>query len=230
MAEYVKEPKLKRSLLVREKSDSFGFDALSQTELVALILGYGVKGANVLDVARKVNKKITAHIEGQLSFAEFERELSHIKGMGDVKIKAILAVVMLLSRYVSTKRLTLNSPQKIIAQCQDMLSSKQERIVCFFLDASLRMIAKKTTFLGTSKSVLFSPRELFIEALRYKTSNIVIAHNHPSGNSDPSPQDMKETQKLFEISNLLGIPLLDHIIIANAGYYSFREKGALSLD
>lgn len=222
--------KLRKLPNVREKSDSLGFDSLSEAELVALLLSTGVKGASVLEIASHACKKIIAHKDGQLSFFELRGELEKIKGIGRARVKSLLALSVLITRQATSKEQILNSPQKIITQCQDMRIAKQEKVICFFLDTSLRMISKWQAFMGTSMRVLISPREVFIRALKCRASKIIVVHNHPSGVCEPSLQDIQQTRKLADASLLLGIPLLDHIILTKESYYSFREKGLLSLD
>jgi DNA repair protein RadC len=108
-----------------------------------------------------------------------------------------------------------------------MRGLKQENLVVILLDTQNRMIKKKTLFIGTVNQSIAHPREIFREAVRHSATGILIAHNHPSGDTTPSKEDKILTKKIVKNGVMIGIPLLDHLIIGGEKYYSFREQGEI---
>jgi len=115
----------------------------------------------------------------------------------------------------------------ILAQVNFIRNKKQEYFVCISLDSACRLITRRTVFIGTLTSTLVHPREVFAGPLQDRAANVIIAHNHPSGEASPSKADISSTQQLVAAGILLGIPLGDHFIVTRSGHYSFRENGLL---
>lgn len=125
------------------------------------------------------------------------------------------------------RRPTLNDPGKA-AQRLDYLSSlNKEHVVGIYLNSRHQELAFETVSIGTLTASLIHPREVFGPALRWSAASVLVAHNHPSGDATPSPEDCDITHRLVKAGEILGIPLLDHLIIAEEGYFSFRERGLL---
>ena len=119
------------------------------------------------------------------------------------------------------------SPAEIVILLRDIAALRQEHFVCLSLDSGQRLIAKRTVFIGTLTSVLAHPREVYADPLTDRAAAIIVAHNHPSGDVTPSKQDISMTQQLMAAGLILGIPLNDHIIIAQKKHFSFRRQGLI---
>lgn len=217
----------KRKFQPREKSDLIGFESLTEEELLSLILGHGDKSVSVYEIASKIVRVFHSYISGERTLNEIETEILAIKGIGYSKAKSLLAVIELSKRLYSQKEFVFNSPEKVVAMCLQLRKSKQEKVMSIFLNSNMQLVFRKQSFCGTVDKTLISPREIFLAALKVKARYIVIAHNHPSGNSQPSDQDLIETKKIKEIGETLGIHLLDHIIVTRNTYLSFKERGIL---
>ena len=208
----------------REKAIRHGFDALSDVELIALILQSGSKERNVFDIAEDVLK-----ISNQLTnlFDMHVNTLTEIKGISKAKALQLLAGLEL-----SKRCLKANAYQKVISCPQDVITwfemeyggLKQEHFVAIFLDTKGRMIKQKVLFVGTMDESSVHPREVFKEALLENAYTVMVVHNHPSGDPRPSQADIEFTQLLDDASKMMGIPLVDHIIVGKNVYFSFRQE------
>ncbi|SRR6266702_1401473 len=116
----------------------------------------------------------------------------------------------------------------VAAQLQDLTALKQEHLIVFSLNSAHELIARRTVFIGTLDSVLSHPREVFADPLADRAASIIVAHNHPSGNAEPSKQDISMTQQLIAAGLILGMPLEDHIIVGGKKHFSFLENGLIS--
>jgi DNA repair protein RadC len=121
----------------------------------------------------------------------------------------------------------LTTTDEILAQLNFIRNKKQEYFVCLSLDSAQRLIARRTVFIGTLTSMLVHPREVFADPLKDRAESVIIAHNHPSGESAPSREDIRTTQQLVSAGQILGIPLLDHIVVASERHYSFVAHGLI---
>jgi DNA repair protein RadC len=118
----------------------------------------------------------------------------------------------------------------IVVRLRDIADLRQEHFICFSLDSNHQIIERRTVFIGTLTGVMAHPREIFAGAITDRALAIVIAHNHPSGNAQPSKQDIALTQQLMAAGQILGVPLHDHIIVAGDKHFSFRKEGLIALD
>ena len=154
-----------------------------------------------------------------------------IPGVGTVKaiqLKCIGELSRRMARQKAKERLSFNAPDTIAEYYMEELRHlEQEVLLCMMLDTKNHLLGEKRMFLGTVNASLVSPRELFLEALRYQAVNIILVHNHPSGDPTPSREDVLITQRVHQGGELIGIHLLDHIIIGEHTYMSFREKESL---
>lgn len=206
----------------REKLEKYGPDKLSNEELLAIILRTGKAGKNVIQLAKEVLTKIPKPAEAKIE------DLKSIKGIGTAKACEIISVFEL------GKRLLQNKQQRIVKDAediwnslQDIINLKKEHFIVFFLDPRNQEIKREIISIGTLDMSLVHPREVFEPAIRYLASHIILAHNHPSGELDPSQADLLVTKKLVASGKLLGIEVLDHIIVSNKGWYSMQEQGEM---
>ncbi len=212
----------------RERLIRQGAQSLSNQELLAILLRTGTKEASVLALANRVLmdfEKLHA-----LKHATFE-EITSIKGIGEAKAVQLLAAIELGRRLAQKEidsRYTIRSPEDAAAYLMpEMESLTQENFVALFLNTKNQIIHKQTIFIGSLNASIVHPRELFREAIKRSAASIICAHNHPSGNATPSPEDIDVTQRLQEAGIIIGIELLDHVIIGNHQYISMKEKGLM---
>jgi DNA (cytosine-5)-methyltransferase 1 len=205
----------------REKLLDKGVNALSKSDLLAILLGSGIKGTNVRELANTIIKKFNTN------FLELSiKDLTSIKGIGSVKAVQIIASINLVKRFYeeNSSDLIINNYQIVLTITHNLIAKKKEYLVCLYLDSRNKLIKKETLSIGILDKSLIHPREVFTEALRYQASNIILVHNHPSGNPAPSQQDKKVVKNIAEAGNIMGVPLLDFIIVAKNGSYSFFEQ------
>lgn len=210
----------------RERLINQGATSLSNQELIAILLRTGTRQESVLHLANRV----LHHFEQiqQMKDASIE-ELTSINGIGQAKAVQILAAVE-LGRRLSSKqtdvKFTIRSPKDAASYLMaDMTSLKQEHFVVLFLNIKNQVLHRQTIFVGSLNASIVHPREIFREAVRRSAASIVCAHNHPSGNPAPSPEDIAVTKRLMEAGSIVGIELLDHLIIGDHQFISLNEKG-----
>lgn len=200
----------RKDLRPREKLQARGAEALSDYELLMAIIGSGNAQADVTKIAREVQKLLNT----KGSTLTYEDLLS-VKSLGPAKATQIMAGYELWRRqFEVSERPIIDSPEKAVEQLADLRYKKQEYFVCLTLDGANRLIAKRVISIGTLTSSLVHPREVFAEAITDRAASIIVAHNHPSGNLEPSQADRNVTERLKEAGELLGISLLDHFIIS----------------
>lgn len=201
---------------------------VSNEELLAILINHGMKNKSSKDLAINILNKIDK-IE-DLKNITYE-ELIKIDGIGPKKAVTILAALELGNRVINNKKLELkekmNDPSIIYEHYKTILENcYQEHFYCIYLDNQKRIIKEKLLFVGTINYSIVHPREIFKEAYTLSATSIICIHNHPSLDITPSKEDKILTQNLKEVGNILGIPIIDHIIIGD-GYYSFFENGEL---
>ncbi len=210
----MKLTELKKTELPREKMEKYGAKRLRNFELIAIILGSGIKGCNVLELARKIEKFITQKSANNVTL----EDLRKIRGLGKAKAIQILAVISLADRFRSESSVELLSVKDIWNLCADFRSSKKEHIVAFYLDTQQKLIERRIISVGTLDTSLLHPREVFEPALQLSAAGVVLAHNHPSGSLEPSDEDATVTKRVADAGDLLGIILINHIIVSTGGY------------
>lgn len=212
----------------RERMMRAGAGALSNAELLAILLRTGTASQSVVRLAERTLSQ-TGGLEG-LTDSTIE-SLMQIKGIGPAKAIQILAAVELgrrISRIVPEERLVIRSPQDAAHFMMDELKHlKQEHFVCLFLNTKNVVIGKETVFVGSLNASIVHPREIFRKAIQHASAAIICLHNHPSGDPSPSAEDLSVTKRLKEAGRLLGIDVLDHIVIGAERYYSMKENGYL---
>lgn len=210
----------------RERLIKQGPQSLSNQELIAILLRTGTKQESVLSIANRViNYFEKLH---ELKHATLE-EIMSIKGIGQAKAVQLLAAIELgrrLSQKQVDSRFTIRSPKDAASFLMPEMSSlQQEHFVALFLNVKNQVIHKQTIFIGSLNSSIVHPREIFREAVKRSAASIICAHNHPSGNASPSPEDIEVTKRLQEAGFIIGIELIDHIIIGDHQYISLKEQG-----
>lgn len=212
--------------LPREKLSKSGVESLSTKDLIALLLRSGVKGKNVMELAREILKKFTL---AQLAKVKLS-DLISISGMGLTRASSIIAAFELNKRLEKEKKdlkPVLDTPLKVYKYVGDLHRSSREKFIAIYLDNRMRVIKRYHVSVGTVSASIVHPREVFKPAVEINASHVVIAHNHPSGDETPSDEDVKITEKLTGAGEIMGIPLIDHIIITSESYYSFKEHNKL---
>lgn len=216
-------PKHKRP---REKLSEKGAENLSDAELLAILIRTGRAGRSALDIAKDALKKYPL----SKLLAVSKNDLLSIKGVEATKAITIKAALELGQRAVGSFNDSLpilDSPKAIVAQLGDLRGKQKEYFMALYLNARNQLILKETISVGTLTASLVHPREVFEPAIRHFASSVVLAHNHPSNNPEPSEEDVQLTENLVRAGVILDIALLDHIIITSNGYTSFKEKGLL---
>ena len=213
-------PKIERP---RERLIQKGSQNLKDEELLAILLGTGIEGKNVLEVSRQILRKFS---KKRLLKMKYE-DLSKIKGIGPAKACTILASIELVKRSLEMGEETLpliQSTKDVIAQAVYMRDKTREHLMVIFLNARNEMIYKKPMFIGTLNANLVHPREIFQEALKQNAASVILTHNHPSGDPEPSEDDLTITKRIVEAGKTMGIDVLDHVIITKNKPFSFKEN------
>lgn len=196
----------------REKLQAKGAAALSDYELLMAIIGSGTAQADVTKIARDV-QKLLKEKGSELTY----EDLLMIKGLGEAKATNLMAAFELWRRqFEVSERPIIDSPEKAVAQLSDIRDKKQEYFVCLTLDGANRLIAKRIITIGTLTASLVHPREVFSDAITDRAASIIVAHNHPSGDTAPSQADYMLNNRLKDAAQLLGINYIDHIIVTRS--------------
>ena len=206
----------------REKLVKKGVQALKNDELLSVLIGSGIKGKDV----RKLSKEIIAIFDDDFEGLSLDR-LRSIHGLGVAKASQIISAIELAKRYTSVSNKKITSAEDVYKELKYFSTKQQEYFLVITLDGASHIINKRTVFIGTLNQSLVHPREVFADAIADRAAGIIIAHNHPSGTLSASRADLAITQRLDEVSKLVGIELLDHVILAKDGFYSFVDEGLL---
>lgn len=210
----------------RERLYRQGAEALSSSELIALILGNGTRGKSVL----QLSQELLATFGGleKLADATIE-ELCTLKGLGPAKAIQIRAVVALASRLSHRSeraiKIRIDHPEPVYQLLREKLEGeKREHFVALLIDVKGCYIDQQVVSIGTLSNSLVHPREVFYPAIRHKAASIIVAHNHPSGDPTPSKEDIAVTKVLVDAGKLMEIPVKDHLIIGSKSYRSLRQE------
>jgi DNA repair protein RadC len=221
----------------REKLLARGAAALSDTELLALLLRTGIKGKGVLQMAEellhlKLNATGDKGFDGIAGLLHATADdLKRVKGLGPAKRSEIVAVLELARRAMAqqlSQRTVFATPDAVTHYIQLHLSAKPHEVFCvLFLDVQNRLLALEELFRGTLTHTSVYPREVVLRALHHSASSVVLAHNHPSGNAQPSPADEALTNVLKAALALVDVRVLDHVIVAPGNAFSMAERGLM---
>ena len=215
-----------REIQPRERGEKYGVEALSYQELLAIILRTGSKNKNVLALSKEVIRTFDNLFE--LKQASLE-ELKEIEGIGTAKAIEIQAAIEFGRRLSIAERQkegpissSVDLGEELIVEMKDY---QQEHFIVLYLNTKNEVLKKQTLFIGSLNQSVAHPREIFKTAVKISSARIILAHNHPSGNPNPSKQDIAFTERIVACGQLMGIDVLDHLIIAEKGYVSLKEKG-----
>ncbi|QAY65160.1 RadC family protein [Paenibacillus protaetiae] len=212
----------------RERMMRYGAEALSHSELLAILLRTGTRQESAVHLAGKILQEcgsLRNLVDMSLD------ELTAIRGIGPAKAIQLRAGIELGRRIAGSKIsgiVTVRSPQDAADYVmEDLRYLKKEHFVCLFLNTKNHIIARETLSIGTLNASLVHPREVFRAAIKHSSASLICVHNHPSGDPAPSPEDISLTQRLLEAGQLVGIEVLDHIVIGDGRFISLKEHGLL---
>ena len=207
----------------RERLEKQGPQVLSDAELLAVILKTGNKGENVIDMS---NRLISKYGVDKLSLCSM-KELQEIKGIGNAKASQIIALFEFNKRHALAKinGKPIKSAKDVFDYCAPKLAgADREHFMALHLDAKNIVIKDEIISIGTLTGAIAHPREVFKSAIKESTYAVILVHNHPSGDVEPSEEDKRMTERFFEAGELLGIKVLDHVIIGKNEWHSFKNQ------
>ena len=219
----------------RERLIAQGSKSLSTAELIAILLGTG-QGAGKLSavgLGQYILQQLGQHQRDPLGVLREVsiQELTQIPGIGPAKATTILAAIELGKRVYQSRpadKTVVDDPSVAAAALShDLMWQSQERFAIVLLDVKHRLIGTQIITIGTATETLAHPRDIFREVIRQGATRAIVAHNHPSGNLEPSPEDISLTRQLLSGAQLLGLPVLDHLILGNGDYLSLRQTTSL---
>ena len=207
----------------REKLYKRGVESLKDYELLAVLLGSGVKGKDVISLSKEIIKIL----ENNFTSITLEMLIS-IHGLGKAKASQILSSIELSKRYLNEKQKPrISSSRDVYEELIPYKDKQQEYFLALYLDGANHLINTEVISIGTLNQSLVHPREVFSYAIEKRCASIILAHNHPSGTLEASLSDINVTKRLQESGKILGIEILDHVIFTKSGFYSFKEEGIL---
>jgi len=206
----------------REKLVEKGAKALTDQELMAILLGQGSQGKDVMALAGKLVPFID-----EMGSRLTARDLMGFPGIGPAKAAVILSAVEFSRRRITPQGIKVRSPKDIFTHIRHYAGSRQEHFLCASLNGANEVMKVRVVSIGLVNTTQVHPREVFADPLTDRAAAVLVAHNHPSGDLSPSPRDIEVTGQLFRAGEILGIPLLDHLIFNPETYYSFKENGLM---
>jgi len=208
----------------REKLRARGPAALTECELLALLLGSGSAGRSALSVARVLARRAPS----ELAAWPLTRWL-RIHGIGLARAAALTAAFELGRRALAWdgEAKAIRGPEDVQAHVRDLARARREHFVVLLLNARHELQGRETVSIGSLNASIVHPREVFLPAILHSAASVVLVHNHPSGDPEPSEEDLSITRRLVEVGELVGIEVLDHVIIASRGTTSFRSRKLL---
>lgn len=213
-------------MLPYEKFKTFGPGALTDEELLGIIIRVGTKNKDSVQLGRQIidsfpDKNLLGLYQTTLD------DLMKHEGIGEVKaiqLKCISELALRMSRTCYVEKLNFNHPRNVAEYYMESLRhERKEKVILILLDKKFQFISDCILSIGTIHTSVISPREIFVCALKQNAAQFMLLHNHPSGDPTPSPQDVEITMQLMELSCIMGLPLIDHIIIGDNRYVSLRE-------
>ena len=213
------------SLLPRERLAKEGVEALSNQELLAILLRTGTRQVSVFEIAQKVLNNLSSLTDLKKMTLQ---ELQSLSGIGRVKAIELQAMIELghrIHKHETLEMESILSSQKLAKKMQQELGhKKQEHLVALYLNTQNQIIHQQTIFIGSATRSIAEPREILHYAIKHMATSLILVHNHPSGAVAPSRNDNQVTKLVKEACDLMGIVLLDHLIVSHSNYFSYREK------
>jgi DNA repair protein RadC len=202
----------------------YGASNLSEAELLAIILRVGTVQENVVDLSKHILREYSLRDLCQLGITE----LKQFRGINDAKACQLLACAELASRIYASA----SSPKSKIDASRDVYEliypelrfTKKENFFCLYLDTRNTLIKKELVSVGNLNTSVIHPREIFRSAIKESANSVILVHNHPSGNPEPSKDDLEITNLLINAGKLMGIHVLDHVVIGESGYVSMADR------
>lgn len=214
----------------REKALAKGLDALTTTELIAILLGSGTQGESVVDLAQRLLKESDNKLS-ELSKRSVRNLVKSFKGIGEAKAITLLSAIELGKRYAQEnieETPTLNTPDKVFATMRYHFADLQhEEFWAIYLNNAKRMISKIRISQGGVSATIVDPKIILRYAIENLATAIILVHNHPSGNLMPSREDDNQTERIAKAAKLFDIQLVDHLIVAAGNFYSYANEGRL---
>ncbi|PIP68803.1 hypothetical protein COW91_02870 [Candidatus Nomurabacteria bacterium CG22_combo_CG10-13_8_21_14_all_32_8] len=212
-------PKIDRP---RERFLKKGSEALSKSDLLAILLGSGIKGKNVQKLSEQIVQKF-----GKNFLNITIEDLQTISGIGEAKALQIVSAISLVKRFYEDekpKEGVIKNSQDVLNLTYDLRDKKKEHLVCLYLNARNSLLKKEVISVGLLDKTLLHPREIFYPATELNAASIILIHNHPSGDSSPSEKDIQIVEKIAQAGEIMGIPVIDFIIVSENAHYSFYDK------
>lgn len=206
----------------REKLLRIGASALSDQELLAVLLGKGTPGMDVMTLAGKL-----ARLIDEKGLKVQAKDLMNFEGVGEAKATLILAAIEFARRRIKPEGVRIETPSDLLPHIRHYADRKQEHFLCASINGANEVLNIRIVSIGLIDRCPVHPREVFADALSDRASAVIVAHNHPSGDVQPSQSDINITAQLKAAAEIVGIELLDHIIFNKTEYFSFLEDGKL---
>jgi DNA repair protein RadC len=203
----------------REKLLEKGARTLSDQELLAVMLGRGTQKDDVLSLSKKIVKVIDG-----IGLDFQAKDIIEIDGIGEAKATLLCAAFEFVRRRIKPEGLKIKFPADILPLIQHYGDRKQEHFICVSINGANEVMTVRVVTIGLINKSHVHPREVFADVIAERASAVIVAHNHPSGELNPSKEDIQITKRLKEAADILGLNLLDHIIFNTKGYYSFAEN------
>ncbi|MBN2416449.1 DNA repair protein RadC [bacterium] len=213
----------------RERLAELGAVSLGDSELIALLIGSGTRGMTAVDLG----KQLLLRFGGLLPLSGADPpELTRLEGIGPAcaaRLSAAFELGRRVAESAAGKQVTIGAPSDAVGAYGHRLRTlKTEVFQVLLLNNANQVIRHETVTTGTLNASIVHPREVFKAAVDHRSAGIILLHNHPSGNRLPSPEDRRVTRQMIKAGDIMGIPVVDHIIIAGDTYYSFAEEGGLN--
>ena len=216
-----------------EKFAAFGSESLTDSELLAILLRTGTRGVSARELGERVLTRTARYGNGLLGLYHISvKDLQKVEGIGEVKavqLKAIAEFAKRMARAKAKSGLSFHDPYSVADYYMEQFRHESvEYILLLLFDSGYHLIGEEILSKGTVNASLLSPREVFMHAFRNGAAGIMLLHNHPGGNPVPSENDLRVTERIGQMGALADIPLIDHIILGDNNYFSFRESKLLT--
>ena len=213
------------SLLPRERLAKEGVEALSNQELLAILLRTGTRQASVFEIAQKVLSNLSSLTDLKKMTLQESHSLSGLGRVKAIELQAMIELGHRIHKHETIEMESILSSQKLAKKMQQELGhKKQEHLVALYLNTQNQIIHQQTIFIGSATRSIAEPREILHYAIKHMATSLILVHNHPSGAVAPSRNDDHVTKLVKEACDLMGIVLLDHLIVSHSSYFSYREK------